>query len=950
MTLWRMLSSPPERLWPEAVVHHGARVLMLAGLALLVTVGFPPNPRVADVSGYEAGVVATEDLIAEVEFAVPKSAAELERDRAAAVAAVPMIYRYRPEAGDSTADALNRFFATVEDTLGADLAALDSVLAAENIAATPALVEMLRDAAVREEVLRAALRAARELIPAGVVDATTRDNLGDRITVLDEGGERFVSAVELLTATDLYNRSAALLPEDASPEATEILRLLLIRFREFSYVPNQQATAARRTAARQSVATTRGNVLTGEAILRANQQVTDEDLVRLRAYEEQLRTLGLLGATATGFLPSLGAYLLQVLLLGMLWIVLWAYRGEVYTNFRWMTLLALLLATYFASAIVISRVAIFPPELLPIAFVTLSVAVVWDGRLALMLALVLAVVTASLTPFQGADVMVTTMVGGGAAALAVGVVRRRSQSWTFIAVIAGSYAFVTLSLWLSRMQPSAGVLPSIGWTTGNAIVSAGLALLFVPAFEWFTGITTDQTLLEFADPNRTLLKRLSMEAPGTYAHTVNVANLAEAAGTAIGANGLLCRVGTYYHDVGKVLEPQYFIENQHGGVNPHDRLDPAISAAILRRHVVEGLRLARQEKLPRPSRPSSPNTMEPSASATSTARRSSRPAKRMWTKASSTTRDRSRSPGRRRWCSWQIPWSRPRAPCAIPPRNASEPWSTRSWTAGLPMASWTRLRSPSRRSRSSRNSSRRCSKRCTTAASTIPKRRISARLAGMNPPRQATTGTNPPRPTTMATDPTRPTAKETGPRPGRTRPPPRPDAAPGTVTGPEVLVDVDSRAAAESAISARGRADLARAVRTTLSDDGTMNGEVSLTLVGDDRIRALNRDYLGRDRVTDVISFALHGPDEPLLADIYIGYPQALRQAAELGLSAHEELVRLAIHGTLHALGYDHPAEDRFASAFFLRQEALVKRVLAAGDGCRENSRASSNPPSSNPP
>lgn len=598
MTLWRMLSSPPGRLWPEAVVHHGARVVMLAGLALMITVGFPPNPRVADVSGYEAGVVATEDLIAEVEFAVPKSAAELERDRAAAVAAVPMIYRHRPEAGDSTAEALDRFFATVEETLEGDSVALDSVLATENIAATPALVETLRDAAVREAVHVAALLAAREFIPAGVVDATTRDFLGDRITVLDEGGERFVPAGELLTATDLYNRSAELLPPDASPEATEILRLLLIRFREFSYVPNQEATAARRTAARQSVATTRGNVLTGEAILRANQQVTAEDLVRLRAYEEQLRTLGLLGATATGFLPSLGAYLLQVLLLGMLWIVLWAYRGEVYSNFRWMTLLALLLATYFASAIVISRVAIFPPELLPIAFVTLSVAVVWDGRLALMLALVLAVVTASLTPFQGADVMVTTMVGGGAAALGVGVVRRRSQSWTFIAIIAASYALVTLSLWLSRMQPSAGVLSSIGWTTGNAIVSAGLALLFVPAFEWFTGITTDQTLLEFADPNRTLLKRLSMEAPGTYAHTINVANLAEAAGTAIGANGLLCRVGTYYHDVGKVLEPQYFIENQHGGVNPHDRLDPAISAAILRRHVTEGLRLARQEKLP----------------------------------------------------------------------------------------------------------------------------------------------------------------------------------------------------------------------------------------------------------------------------------------------------------------------------------------------------------------
>lgn len=130
-----------------------------------------------------------------------------------------------------------------------------------------------------------------------------------------------------------------------------------------------------------------------------------------------------------------------------------------------------------------------------------------------------------------------------------------------------------------------------------------------------------------------------------------------------------------------------------------------------------------------------------------------------------------------------------------------------------------------------------------------------------------------------------------------------------------------------------------------LADEGIRHGEVSLTLVGDDRIRALNRDYLGRDRVTDVISFSLNGPGEPLLADIYIGYPQALRQASELGLSALEELVRLAVHGTLHALGYDHPAEDRFASAFFRRQEALVKRVLAAADGSRENSRTSSCPP-----
>ena len=177
-------------------------------------------------------------------------------------------------------------------------------------------------------------------------------------------------------------------------------------------------------------------------------------------------------------------------------------------------------------------------------------------------------------------------------------------------------------------------------------------------------------------------------------------------------------------------------------------------------------------------------------------------------------------------------------------------------------------------------------------------------------------------------------------------PPPAPDpGAAAFVTGPEVVVVVNLPAATGPPPVPVSRGSLARAVHEALADEGAREGEVSLTLVGDDRIRALNRDYLGRDRVTDVISFCLHDAGEPLLADIYVGYPQALRQAAELGLSAEEELVRLAIHGTLHALGHDHPAENRFASTFFRRQEALVKRVLAAEDGPRQDSRASSNTP-----
>src|SRR5690606_35379946 len=106
------------------------------------------------------------------------------------------------------------------------------------------------------------------------------------------------------------------------------------------------------------------------------------------------------------------------------------------------------------------------------------------------------------------------------------------------------------------------------------------------------------TLLELADLNRPLLKRLSLEASGTYAHSINVANLAEAAGHAIGPTALLVRAGAYYHDVGKLAAPQYFIEHQARGRNPHDQLDPGTPAPLVRSHVLEGLRLAAQPHLP----------------------------------------------------------------------------------------------------------------------------------------------------------------------------------------------------------------------------------------------------------------------------------------------------------------------------------------------------------------
>jgi putative nucleotidyltransferase with HDIG domain len=190
------------------------------------------------------------------------------------------------------------------------------------------------------------------------------------------------------------------------------------------------------------------------------------------------------------------------------------------------------------------------------------------------------------------------LLGGAAAALSVRVVRRRAQGLYLGVVIAVVYAVTAVVLGLMGNREAGEILNGVLWGSVNGVASSLLAMGFMPLFESFTRITTDQTLLELADLNRPILKRLSLEASGTYAHSINVANLAEAAARAIDANPLLARVGAYYHDIGKIAMPQYFIENQARGRNPHDQLDPLRSASIVRQHVLEGMKLAEQARLP----------------------------------------------------------------------------------------------------------------------------------------------------------------------------------------------------------------------------------------------------------------------------------------------------------------------------------------------------------------
>lgn len=601
--LRRVLNEPPTRFWPTGLLHHGSRVLLLLVTALVVQMVFPAAP-VPDFPVFEAGMVPEEDVFAEVPFSIRKSDEDLERERQEAAAGVPPTFSYLPSAADSMTTRVTRFLAHF-DTIAAQgvdelrsRARARELLQQYGFVPTDALVEALRSPVDRAILRRSLLESIDSIIPDGVVATAALEQYGaPQLQVRRGDGAQLVPRDQVVTAPAFWEQASAYLPDSRRAALAELQRLVLIRFFEPSLRYAADATESERARASQAVATTKGEVRQGERIIEAHEQVREADLERLRSYRDELAQLGRLESGPTAAPRAIGALLYNLIVLGIFGLLLFFFRQEVYSGFRNVLLVSFLVLLLVGAAGIVGA-RDWPIELIPIALPALAVAVLWDGRMALILTLILSLLLAGQTPFVGMSVVFTCAVAGSAAALSVRVVRSRAQTWLFAGIIAGAYFAAILALGLLRQHAWSEILTSTLWGAASAIVSALVAMGSLPLFEAFTRITTPQTLLELADLNRPLLQRLRKEAPGTFAHSISVAGMAESAARAIGADALLTRVGLYYHDIGKVIKPQYFIENQHAPRNPHDKLKPATSASIVRNHIIEGMRLAEEHHLP----------------------------------------------------------------------------------------------------------------------------------------------------------------------------------------------------------------------------------------------------------------------------------------------------------------------------------------------------------------
>jgi len=372
-------------------------------------------------------------------------------------------------------------------------------------------------------------------------------------------------------------------------------------FNKLELVANYNYDEAETIKARNEAAQSEEPVL---VTIRKGQKIVGEGEVVTADQQEILQAFGY-QRTSSPVTALIGIALLLLLFFTLASFFLKQYRQDIYRQGSKITLLFLIFFVTILVAKLIATIKISPQTeiaelvgfLIPVAAGSMLISILLDTKLAIFMAMVMSVFVGILTGTQ-LHFAVNAFVGGVVGVFSVSKFSQRLDWVKAGLFIAAADVVSILALTLMNFVSWQLTLTAIVLGAMNGFLSAILAYGSLPFFESAFKLTTSVRLLELSNPNHPLLKRLMMEAPGTYHHSILVGNLGEAAADAVGADSLLVRVGSYYHDVGKLKRPYFFIENQVGGDNPHEKLTPVLSTLIITSHVKDGLELAREFGIP----------------------------------------------------------------------------------------------------------------------------------------------------------------------------------------------------------------------------------------------------------------------------------------------------------------------------------------------------------------
>lgn len=550
--------------------NDATRLVIAAGilvLALTAILGIDILPK--DSLSVRVGDLAPRDIVAPraIDF---ESTVQTEAARAAARAAVLPQY-------DFTTDKAIAIAAQGARDLEARVARIDAAFHSSlpedsrKLLLQTAVPDLSKAAQATLEALTPSRWDAVRAEAARVLDGTLRTELRDTDVAIER--------------TRLAGRMAGDLDEAERMLAADLISPLVVANSSFSAA----ATETARAAAAAAVAPIIVEVVQNEVIVRNGERLTATDL-------EKIEALGL-GERAVDYSTFVGWFLLSALVVGLLLAWMWRFRPTLWHRDNVLVLIGLLIV---AATLVLKLTAgrSILQFFVPTAAIGMLLAILLDASVATIVIAIVAIIGGAVNG-TSLEFAAYIFLGGMAGIVAV---RRGDRVPVFvqaaIAIFIVNAAVVTVFSLLGTRDVR-GVL-ELWFASGASAVGSSIAAIgtFAVLGSVF-GILTVFQLLELANPSQPLLRRLLVETPGTYHHSLMVGNLAERAAEAIGADPLVTRVAAYYHDVGKLANPLAFIENQAGSENIHDQLEPEVSAQILKQHVADGIDIAYAARLPK---------------------------------------------------------------------------------------------------------------------------------------------------------------------------------------------------------------------------------------------------------------------------------------------------------------------------------------------------------------
>ena len=433
----------------------------------------------------------------------------------------------------------------------------------------------------------------------GIIDEPLENIFSDEISII-QGGELVIAPTrnynDIETAWKKNREEVNLIYDNELDIKSTLSYELINEFTKPNILFDKDLTESRQKERLDKVSRFQGTVLANELIVDTNNRITESVLLKLKSLQlESERRLGYERA-ADKFREYLGAFFVVSILLFLLFSFFYIYRNEYFIESKLLLLIGLLMyLIVFFSWIIVSYQ--LPVYIIPIAMFSILLTVLLDTTVSLISSTIL-ILLVSLLIGNDLDFAIVQFFISFIAILSVRKLRKRRQIIATMLTLVFCSLFVFFSVMLFKGIDFLDYnYSTVGYLALSSFLCPILAFGLVPLFESFFGITTDLSLIELLDYDQPLLKKLMEDAPGTHTHSVKVGTLAESCANAIGARALLCRVGSYYHDIGKIKKPEYYAENQTGE-NKHDSITPHMSAKILKQHVTDGLSLADEYGLP----------------------------------------------------------------------------------------------------------------------------------------------------------------------------------------------------------------------------------------------------------------------------------------------------------------------------------------------------------------